>query len=236
MSRQIQIHKLPTFPVLILAECRVFDRPWVREELSQDVRFRLPRSYWLTERVEGREYLDSVMRVASPEDMHLFLEKYGDPGSHSTVAVSKLVPQQVLAGIKPQNVLMTTYKDREYMDFSQFRELRQELQRAARLPIEKWHKLHWMNINGLRVDLNFEEGHLTGECVIASGVRACAAQLFLEKLSGAEYGWCARPDCNKFFRLESKHFRKYCSQDCAHVVAVRTSRERKQQRPKRRRV
>jgi len=235
------MHKLPTFPVLILAECRVFDRPWVGEELSQDVRFRPPGALWLTERVEGREYLDAVMRVGSPEDMHRFLAKYGDPGSHSSIPRETVVPsltvdksgkfKRVLNG----KTIMCWSEPRGYMDFSQFRELQQALREAAELPVEKWGEasIRWFNVSLLKVNLNFEEGHLTGECVVESGALACTAQLFLEKLSGAEYGWCARPDCPEWYRLESKHPRKYCSQDCAHVIAVRASRERKVKRGKR---
>ncbi len=230
-----QTYKLPTFPVQVLAECRVHEHPWRKEDVSQDVRFRPPWSgaSW-PERFDGREYLDAVMRVATPEHMLRFLNEYGDPGSHSTVPVSKRVPMAGFAGEKPKDVLMTSYKSRGYMDFSQFQEMQQVLRKAAELPVEKWEdaSIRWFNVGRLKVQLDFEEGHLTGECVVDPGVAACAAQLFFEKLSGAEYAWCARSDCNKFFRLESKHSRKFCLPDCAHVVAVRASRDRKQRRAK----
>lgn len=209
--------------------------------MSEDVRFRPPWSgaSW-PERFEGRVYLDAVMRVASPNDMYRFLLEYGDPGSHSSIPREKVVPsltvdksgkfKRVLNG----KTIMRWFEQRGYIDFSQFRELQQVLRKAAEVPVEKWGEasIRWFNVSLLKVELNFEEGHLTGECVAHPGVLACTAQLFFEKLSGAEYGWCARSDCNEYYRLESKHPRKYCSQECAHVVAVRASRERTAQRRK----
>jgi hypothetical protein len=171
------------------------------------------------------------MQVANAADMHRFLNEYGDPGSHSKVHFSKSFAGQTVAGIKLKDYIMHFSKDRGHMDFSQFVELQRVLRRAGELSVEQWSKLPpWFHINSLKVDLNFEEGRLTGECIVP-GVLACAAQLFVEKLSGTRYGWCARSDCNgKWFRHESNHARKYCSPECAHLVAVRASRERKQPR------
>jgi hypothetical protein len=225
----------------VLAEFWVNGHPWRKEDMSQEVRFRPPGAgaSW-PERFEGREYLDAVMRVASPEQMLRFLNEYGDPGSHSSIPREKVVPsltvdksgkfKRILNG----KTIMRWFERRGYIDFSQFRELQQVLRKAAEVPVEKWGEasIRWFNVSLLKVELNFEEGHLTGECVAHPGVLACTAQLFFEKLSGAEYGWCARPDCSEYYRLESKHHRKYCSQECAHVVAVRAARERTAQRRK----
>ena len=45
-------------------------------------------------------------------------------------------------------------------------------------------------------------------------------------LSGVEFRWCARPDCNQMFRKETGHDKIYCSPECAHLTAVRASRAR----------
>jgi len=52
------------------------------------------------------------------------------------------------------------------------------------------------------------------------------ATIQIDKLQGAQFRVCARHDCkNPPFRLEARH-KIYCSPECAHLVAVRKSRER----------
>lgn len=48
----------------------------------------------------------------------------------------------------------------------------------------------------------------------------------LDLLNGAKFGICARKDCSGVYEFSSDHKRSYCSPECAHVVAVRNSRER----------
>jgi len=55
---------------------------------------------------------------------------------------------------------------------------------------------------------------------------AIFATVQIEKLQKAEFRRCARSDCkNPPFRVEARH-KIFCSSDCAHLVAVRNSRER----------
>jgi CGNR zinc finger len=56
---------------------------------------------------------------------------------------------------------------------------------------------------------------------------AILAAIYLDKLANVTSSMCHRPDCGVVFNHESKHQRKYCSSDCAHVEAVRKSRQRK---------
>lgn len=63
--------------------------------------------------------------------------------------------------------------------------------------------------------------------VESDAVGAIWATLWLDHFLGARYGSCERSDCRtRFFEITSRHSRKYCSTDCAHVMAVRKSRER----------
>lgn len=57
-------------------------------------------------------------------------------------------------------------------------------------------------------------------------LKAIMAAIGLSHVSKATYRFCRRPDCGKAFVLETKHSRKYCSWDCGHTVAVRSSRAR----------
>jgi hypothetical protein len=53
------------------------------------------------------------------------------------------------------------------------------------------------------------------------------ADLCFATLSGLPTGFCARKDCGKLFQKSTKHERKFCSVDCAHVESVRLHRKRK---------
>jgi hypothetical protein len=50
------------------------------------------------------------------------------------------------------------------------------------------------------------------------------ATIVLDHAEGAKVLRCARPDCGIVFAANNRHKRKYCSWDCAHLVAVRKSR------------
>jgi hypothetical protein len=52
------------------------------------------------------------------------------------------------------------------------------------------------------------------------------ATLQIDHLRGAKFGICARADCPRFFEIKSRHIRKYCSYDCAHLETVRRSRQK----------
>jgi hypothetical protein len=52
------------------------------------------------------------------------------------------------------------------------------------------------------------------------------ATIQIDHLRGAKFGICARADCPRFFEITSRHIRKYCSYDCAHLETVRRSRQK----------
>lgn len=59
-----------------------------------------------------------------------------------------------------------------------------------------------------------------------NALRSMIASIQLDKLQGAEFRVCARQDCNNPpFRVGVRH-KIFCSTDCAHLVAVRNSRNR----------
>ncbi len=61
------------------------------------------------------------------------------------------------------------------------------------------------------------------------------ATIQIDKLQGASFRECARHDCkNAPFRVEARQ-KIYCTQECAHLVAVRRSRERKKVKERARR-
>jgi hypothetical protein len=59
----------------------------------------------------------------------------------------------------------------------------------------------------------------------ACGLYAIGTTIELDLLSGAQFKWCARPDCRKkLFQPQSRHQTKYCSYECAHLQSVRNAR------------
>jgi hypothetical protein len=57
-------------------------------------------------------------------------------------------------------------------------------------------------------------------------IQAIIATIQMDKLQGAPFKLCARHDCNNPpFKVESRQ-KIYCSNDCAHLVAVRNQRAR----------
>lgn len=58
-------------------------------------------------------------------------------------------------------------------------------------------------------------------------LNAILATIQIDMLDGLEFRECARPDCNAPpFKRTSGHERKYCSEGCAHLEAVRAHRSR----------
>jgi hypothetical protein len=65
---------------------------------------------------------------------------------------------------------------------------------------------------------------------------ALLATVYVDHLRDARFGFCARKDCRKLFERTSKHKRKYCDYDCAHLEAVRRGRlKAKKKRPAKKR-
>jgi hypothetical protein len=60
-------------------------------------------------------------------------------------------------------------------------------------------------------------------CTVAF-LDALFATIVLDHAEGARVQRCARPDCGVVFAANNRHRRKYCTWDCAHLVAVRKSR------------
>jgi hypothetical protein len=78
----------------------------------------------------------------------------------------------------------------------------------------------------LPIKLEWREGKPVGTMILRTVIDAVVASIQIDKLLGAEFRYCARPDCKKPFQIESRHQRIYCSTDCAHYMAVKNSRAR----------
>ncbi|HWR34651.1 MAG TPA: hypothetical protein VN622_02135 [Clostridia bacterium] len=55
-------------------------------------------------------------------------------------------------------------------------------------------------------------------------IDALLGTITVDHLLGTEFRVCARSDCPKIFKVESKHKRVYCDQYCGHLESVRRNR------------
>jgi hypothetical protein len=81
-------------------------------------------------------------------------------------------------------------------------------------------QVHLMSIN-----VGLEDGTLVGEAEALNTFDAILSTIFIDRLRKLRYEVCERPDCAAIYELTSRHERKYCSYDCAHLMTVRRSRK-----------
>lgn len=70
------------------------------------------------------------------------------------------------------------------------------------------------------------DGTLVGEAEAHNTFDAILSTIFIDRLKQLRLV-CERPDCAAIYELTSRHKRKFCSYDCAHLMAVRRSRPQK---------
>ena len=116
-----------------------------------------------------------------------------------------------------------------------FEQWQKMLREALILPAREWMALEAkFQIPRAQIRLSVQpriafdwEGETPQAIIFAqSALEAIIATIQIDKLIGAEFRICARHDCkNPPFRVESRQ-KIFCSMECAHLVAVRKSRER----------
>jgi hypothetical protein len=77
----------------------------------------------------------------------------------------------------------------------------------------------------MKTDVGLEDGTVVGEVEAPNTFDAMLSTIFIDRLRKLRFKVCARPDCAAIYELTSRHKRKYCSYDCAHVMTVRQSRK-----------
>lgn len=114
--------------------------------------------------------------------------------------------------------------------FGQWQEL---LREALIRPAREWGalKAEFQNTHvrlSLQPRIAFDWAGESPKAVILAqtALEAIIATIQIDKLIGGEFRVCARHDCkNPPFKVEARQ-KIFCSSDCAHLVAVRRSRER----------
>jgi hypothetical protein len=150
---------------------------------------------------DGREYLEAFMAVREPKDALAFVDRFGSPAAE----INKW----------------------SRITFGEFQALQELVRTVANTPLSEWPPEELpIGLNPERLALRWDTIPFTFVHETDMGIEACCAQVFFEKLSGVEFRWCARPDCNQMFRKETGHDKLYCRPECAHLTAVRASRAR----------
>jgi hypothetical protein len=89
-----------------------------------------------------------------------------------------------------------------------------------------WPKLGPKLITPLRTVFAWEETP-KAYVVTTSSLEAIIATIQIDKLMGATFRVCARHDCKAAPFKKGNHSKQFCSYECAHLAAVRRSREPK---------
>jgi len=196
--------KIPSAPVSVLKRS-TGNSTWVMEPTKKGSDMLLSRIHLSYNSgppaFDGREYLEAFMAVREPSDALGFVNRFGSPG----------------AGIDMWSKIT----------FTEFGALQDLVRAVAQTPLSEWPPKElsiWLNPE--RLALQWDTLPFTFVHETDMGIEACCAQVFFEKLSGIEFRWCARGDCDKMFRKETGHDKIYCSTECAHLMAVRASRAR----------
>jgi hypothetical protein len=126
------------------------------------------------------------------------------------------------------------FRARRKVGQTDFEEWQKLIRQALILPAKEWGsglsgfdlgKAVLFNLP-IPIEFKWNEDVPVGLIRQADGLRAIVRSVQIDKLQGAEFRLCARPDCKEPpFRVGARQ-KQFCSSDCAHLVAVRRSRAR----------
>jgi hypothetical protein len=71
-----------------------------------------------------------------------------------------------------------------------------------------------------------KKGTHSATLTVNSTLGAMLVSVLVDHLTNSKYGYCARPDCRREYRITSKHPRIWCSEKCARVMVTRRLRQR----------
>lgn len=227
IKAQILSRSLPSIPFRLVVDCYVCDAEWIVDRHRGDWRFAPPRIiFHPMAPADAEEYLSALMNVRTIQDVQVFLSRYGNPFPYLPSENHPPVKQRItlMAGLEKKYWDMPPLRSSFY--WKELLSLQRALQELAQSEKPELPK----KLSGLSVELIVSDGKLIAECHEMSGARACFAQLCFAKLRETTFNWCARADCGRFFAHTNRHAKKYCSPECAHLVAVRNSRRKKEVR------
>lgn len=248
----------PFLPKLSL-EVRLIRQPVIKWSAVQNeddyiFQFQLPdieQIGWnlLTAEKGGKEYLDRLLKIKTPQELVKFMNTYSCPvdlpdaidgspyGTAVVVHMGKNAERQTAKYLAPDRGPRSRQKTarlRNYVAFrwSMFIEAQTKIKQAKGLPIPTLLNRHpelksFFNLETLNVTAERRDGVYYGIVTMSPSLRACYRVIALERLlADVEYRFCER--CGDPYEVKSKHDRKYCDNPaCGHAVAQQAYRERK---------
>jgi hypothetical protein len=136
-----------------------------------------------------------------------------------------------------KEMFFAQWAERENEKIGAVRRLRQWTQYIATIPYSKWQPLveaagsdRWWGVDNilkpLKVEVRWNDRPPCLELRTYDVVTAISGVLQLKELRGQRFRLCARQDCGQIYEITSNHDRSYCTPECAHLIAVRRSRNR----------
>ena len=164
-----------------------------------------------------REVTEEFLAITTPEDGVQFLMKYGpvNPRKPRSFSVTATVKWSELLTVQAQIRQLWSTQPKEW------KSIRPPEGPNSRLKEEVIYQVMFFHPTGDFSDyppvLIFHTDNAMSDLTL---------DLWFTALSGLPSAFCARADCNRLFQKTTKHERKYCSTDCAHIESVRSHRAR----------
>jgi hypothetical protein len=191
---------------------------WVRLTPGQDPEFRFGFTYREEDSSSDCDPYaarDAFMRIRTSEEALILFRAYGVFDERESVTFSEVMRWR---GFLEQMQLC---------DVNSWRSLRE-----PQLAPTQRSRTHTQRMVGrvlkppaLRIPLPHGDDPLTAYVDCGSVLEAAVLCLYLDKLQGVQSLRCERPDCRAIF-MKSHARQKYCSPECGHKQAVRSSRKR----------
>jgi hypothetical protein len=158
-----------------------------------------------------REITNAFLTIGTVDEARDFLASYGPLGDLEN------------SWLQPDHKLYIPERRQCTVKWSEIIKYQEIIRESWKQKPRDWENLPDLSF-GLHVNLLGKQPYLfaVGDTV----VEALVSDLIFTALSGLPSGFCARSDCNRLFQKTTKHDRKYCSSECAHVESVRKHRAR----------
>ena len=118
-----------------------------------------------------------------------------------------------------------------------------QLQNLVRIALRRRYK-NWKNLkarflertnvllSGVEATIRWSKKRPVVRIEVESPFDAIIVSVKIDAMMGERFRFCARRDCQRLYKVRSRHSRRYCRQYCAHIENVRRTRKRKQRKRK----
>ena len=137
---------------------------------------------------------DAFLALESPESAKQFFERYGEWGTDER-----------------------TDQRRSTITWSEVLKFQKMLRRAFLADFGNWDEEIRSGVFDLELRPDMKKDHPSLFLTADNVKDHLLTHLLFVSLSGLPVGFCVRKDCGKVFQKFTKHERKFCSTECAHI-------------------